>query len=234
MQNILITGSNRGIGLAIVTEYLKHDDVRVFAACRNPDQANDLQTLRQTHQNLHIIQLDVSDGASIEASVQAISQITDHLDILINNAGVFPRDAPSADFRHLEAEKLAYILQTNSIAPVMVTQAYLPLLKNAQPARVVMVSSRLGSIKLAGTHGFGYRMSKAALNMAVKIMSQLVASENIMMITTHPGHVATDMGGSGAPVQAIDSAQGLIQLIDNLTPADSGKFYNYTGEKIPW
>jgi NAD(P)-dependent dehydrogenase (short-subunit alcohol dehydrogenase family) len=230
MQSILITGANRGIGLALVKEYLKRD-VRVFAACRNPQEANELQALQNV--KLCIIALDISDEASIAASVQAVKAQTEKLDILINNAGIYPKSDNSAnDFGKLDSKALSHILETNSIAPVMVTQAYLEMLK--QGSKVLFVSSRLGSITLAGTHGFGYRMSKTALNMAVRIMAQMLAPQGISLVTTHPGHVSTDMGGAGAPVSPVESAQGLIRILDNLSPEKAGKFFNYTGEELPW
>ena len=231
MQKILITGANRGIGLALVKEYFKRD-VQIFAACRNPEEAADLQALQS--EKLSLISLDISNESSIANAVQAVSAQTDRLDILINNARIYPRDAASASFGHLEAENLAHILYTNSISPVMVTQAFLDLLRNAKPSKVLMVSSRLGSITLAGTSGFGYRMSKTALNMAVKVMAQVLAPEGITVVTTHPGHVATDMGGAGAAVSPVESAEGLIRLLDTLSPEKAGHFYNYTGEELPW
>jgi NAD(P)-dependent dehydrogenase (short-subunit alcohol dehydrogenase family) len=230
MQNILITGANRGIGLALVKEYLKRD-VQIFAACRNPDEAHQLHTLQ--NKNLKLIPLDISNAASIATSVQAVKMHTDRLDILINNAGIYPKAEPSANsFGQLDAEVLSQILQTNSIAPVMVTQAYLDLLKHG--AKVLFVSSKMGSITTAGSSGFGYRMSKTALNMAVRIIAQSLIAKGIIAITTHPGHVATDMGGAGAAVSPVQSAQALIGILDTLTPDKAGHFYNYTGEELPW
>lgn len=230
MQNVLITGANRGIGLALVKEYLKRD-VRVFAACRNPQEATELQALQS--EKLCIIALDISDEASIAASVQAVKAQTDKLDVLINNAGIYPKaDASANDFGKLDSKTLSHILETNSIAPVMVTQAYLELLR--QGSKVLFVSSKMGSIATAGTSGFAYRMSKTALNMAVRIMAQLLAPQGISLVTTHPGHVATDMGGAGAPVSPVESAQALIRIIDNLSPDKAGKFLLYTGEELPW
>jgi NAD(P)-dependent dehydrogenase (short-subunit alcohol dehydrogenase family) len=231
MQNILITGANRGIGLALIKEYLKRD-VQLFAACRNPQEARELQVLES--EKLCLITLDISDEASIANAVQAVQAQTNKLDILINNAGIYPKDAASASFGHLRSESLAHILETNSIAPIMVSQAFLELLRNGKPSKILMVSSKMGSITLAGTSGFGYRMSKTALNLGVKVMAQVLAPEGITVVTTHPGHVATDMGGAGAAVSPVESAQGLIHILDNLTPEKAGHFYNYTGEELPW
>lgn len=230
MQKVLITGTNRGIGLALVKEFLKRDAM-IFAACRNPETASELQAL--TSEKLCLIALDISDASSIAASVQAVKAQTEKLDILINNAGIYPKaDASANEFGKLDAQVLNHILETNSIAPVIVTQAYLELLQHG--SKVLFVSSKMGSITLAGTSGFGYRMSKTALNMAVRIMAQVLAPKGISLITTHPGHVATDMGGAGAAVSPVESAQGLIRLLDNLSPEQAGHFYNYTGEELPW
>lgn len=97
-----------------------------------------------------------------------------------------------------------------------------------------MISSQMGSITRAGSSGLSYRMSKAAINMAAKVLSETLKSEGIIVITTHPGHVATDMGGQSAPVTPAQSAKGLISVIDSLTIEQTGKFYAYSGEEIPW
>ncbi len=235
MQTIMITGSNRGIGLALVKEHLKLEAVHVFATCRNPQSASDLQALKSAYPDaLSIVKLDVNNNLSIETAQSTVASQTDHLDLLINNAGIFPRDAENTVLGQLERDEISHVVTTNSVSPVMVTQAFAGLLKQGNNPRVVMVSSQMGSIERAGSSGLSYRMSKAAMNMASKVLSQMLASDGITVITTHPGHVATDMGGASAPVTPEQSAAGLAKVAAKLTPQQTGKFYGYDGSELPW
>lgn len=233
MQKILITGSNRGIGLALVKEYLSRGNVQIFATCRTPDKANELRQLAADNPVL-VIPLEINDEASITASVELVKQHTDSLDLLINNAGINPKEDGTRNFGSFNASSIGHVVTSNSVSPVIVTQAYTSLLKKGNNPRVVMVSSQMGSITRATSSAIAYRMSKAAMNMSAKALSQILESEGITVITTHPGWVQTDMGGSSAPVKPVDSAAGLVDVIEGLSAADNGKFFNYTGEEIPW
>jgi NAD(P)-dependent dehydrogenase (short-subunit alcohol dehydrogenase family) len=235
MQQIMITGSNRGIGLALVKQYLSQSNVHIFATCRNPDSANDLQALKAANPtSLTILALDINDSDAIQQAVDSVTSQTDHLDVLINNAGIYPKTPENVALGSLTRDALAHVLSSNSISPVMVTQACIDLLKHSSNPRVVMISSQMGSVTRAGSNGLSYRMSKSAMNMAAKVLAQMLVNEGITVITTHPGHVSTDRGGADAPVEPANSAARLVHIIENLTPDQTGKFYNYTGEEIPW
>lgn len=235
MQTIFITGSNRGIGLALVREYVARVDTRVFASCRNPESADDLQALKREYgDSLCIFALDINDSASIESAYEIVSAQTEKIDLLFNNAGIFPRQASDTTFGQLTREAVGHVILTNSVSPLMLTQAFVPLLAQSSNARIVMISSQMGSLTRASGGSYAYRMSKSAMNMSAKLLSQSLSSQGITVITTHPGHVSTDMGGSSAPVRPVDSATGLSRIADSLTKAQSGKFFNYTGEEIPW
>lgn len=233
MQYILITGSNRGVGLALVKDYLQRGDVHIFAACRKPDSASDLQALQEANPSaVTLVTLDINNADDIESAVKQVSAKTQQLDVLINNAGIFHRTPENTVLGQLDYSELSHVITTNSVSPVMVTQAFADLLKNATNARIVMISSQMGSITRAGSSGLSYRMSKASLNMAAKVLSQIL--QDITVITTHPGHVATDMGGAGAPVSPAQSAHGLVDVIENLSISQTGQFFDYTGSEIPW
>lgn len=233
MESILITGSNRGIGLALVREYARRGVKHLFATCRNPDSATELQELaKQT--TLHILALDINDADSIAAAADTVQSVAGKLDLLINNAGIFPKQANSRDFGSLDADAVGQVVTTNSVSPLLVTQAFAPLLRKGTRPRVVMVSSQMGSIERAGSGSFAYRMSKAAMNMGARVLANALRGDGITVITTHPGHVATDMGGNHAPVDPEDSARGLVILIDNLRREDSGSFFDWRGERLPW
>jgi NAD(P)-dependent dehydrogenase (short-subunit alcohol dehydrogenase family) len=233
MENILITGSNRGIGLALVEAYLARSNTHLIATCRNPEEATELQALAQKNPDrLTILALDVNDEATIEAVSRSVQQQFGSLDVLINNAGINPNVPEARNLGQFTGEGIGHVVTTNAISPVIVTQAFVDILKQSANPRVVMISSQMGSITRASGSSIAYRMSKAAMNMAAKVLSGML--NGITVITTHPGHVATDMGGSHAPVKPAQSAQGLATIIDNLTPVQNGKFYNYNGEEIPW
>ena len=233
MQRILITGSNRGIGLALVKTYLEQGDVQIFATARTPSNAADLQQLAESNP-ITILPLDLDDPDSIARLAQTLQAQTNGLDVLFNNAGIFPDEARSRQFGTLEQTAVAQVITTNSVGPLMLTQALVDLLQQGTNPRVLNVSSQMGSIARAGTSGLAYRMSKAAMNMSAKVLANILQTEGITVVTTHPGHVATDMGGMGAPVTPIESAQGLVALANRLSAADSGKFYDYKGAELPW
>lgn len=235
MQQIMITGSNRGIGLGLVKEHLKKADVHIFATCRTPDSADDLQALASENPDaLTIVTLDVNDTASINAAKADIASKTEHLDLLINNAGIFPRNPEHETLGEMTHEAISHVVTVNSVSPVIVTQAFIDLLKNGHKPRVMMVSSQMGSIERASGSAMSYRVSKAALNMATKVLAGLLESDGITVVTTHPGWVQTDMGGSSASLTPEQSASGLTAVATDLTVADTGKFYNYDGTEMPW
>ena len=153
------------------------------------------------------------------------------VDILINNAGVYLDD--DVAFESLDSKMILESFNTNSIGPIRVTQALLPLLKKARAPKVASVSSLMGSMadnKAGGA--YAYRMSKAAVNMFTR---SLAADEREMtVITLHPGWVKTDMGGDRAPLEPAKSAEGLWTVIESATPDDSGKFFNHAGRELPW
>lgn len=234
MQRVFITGANRGIGLALTQQYLERG-AKVFATCREPQNATALRQLAdETGEQIEIIALDVTDATAIAASADRVAQQVDGLDVLINNAGIFPRTGASQTFGQLEHDAMTDVLYVNAVSPVIVTQALVGLLRRGENPRVMMVSSGMGSIGRLGSAGsYSYRMSKAAMNMAARLLSFELAPD-VTTVTVHPGSVKTDMGGSGSAITPEESASALITMLDGLTPADNGKYFNYTGDPLPW
>ncbi len=242
MQRILITGANRGIGLDLTQRYAGRDSVtHVFATCRNPDKAAELQVVAAQHPGrVHVIALDVTDSASIETAVNAVSAQVDALDMLINNAGVLPggvenREPNIGALGALEAEAMLHVFHVNSIAPVLVTQACTGLLRRGQNARVINVSSDAGSItnREKGCD-YSYPASKAALNMMTRCLAGEFRADAVIVISIHPGFIQTDMGGSRARLTLDEAMPSFVAVVDGLTMADSGRFLNWDGKEIAW
>ena len=226
----LVTGANRGIGLAFVRRLLARGD-RVVAACRHPGKATALNTLAGEYPGrLHVLPLDVADAKSRAELVRELPLVGGRIDLLINNAGVLHS---GERFGALSAAHLEDSFRTNSAGPLLLTEALAPTLSDG--GCVANVSSQLGSI--ANTTRFGtpsYNISKAAQNMATVLLAHALHDRAIKVVALHPGWVQTDMGGAGAQITVEESVSGLLQVIDGLSPADSGRFLDWRGETLPW
>ena len=223
MSTCLVTGANRGIGLALCRQLAARGD-DVIAVCR------------QTSPELAALAAEVIDGVDVgePATVRALPErlAGRRIDMLINNAGVgrWRSDDLLSD-ETLEEVLLQF--RVNSIGPVIVTQALLPLLTD--DARVGIVTSRMGSIADNTSGGtYGYRMSKAAVNAAGKSLALDLADRGIAVALLHPGYVQTDMTRGRGDVDADHAAAGLIARLDALTPANSGSFWHANGDILPW
>jgi NAD(P)-dependent dehydrogenase (short-subunit alcohol dehydrogenase family) len=228
-MKIVITGANRGIGLELTRQYLARGD-SVYAGARTPGRARELAALLAPSGGR--LQLHACD-VSLEASVRTFaSTVSEPIDVLINNAGV--RSRPDS-LEALDLDDAARTFQVNALGALRVTSALLPMLRRSAGAKIANISSGLGSIADNGSGGsYGYRMSKAALNMASRSLAQDLRAEGLIAVVLSPGWVQTDMGGTEAPTPVAESATGLISLIDRLTLQDSGTFLNFRGEPIAW
>ncbi|MDQ3038203.1 MAG: SDR family oxidoreductase [Pseudomonadota bacterium] len=232
-RNTLVTGANRGIGIALVEHLLKRGD-HVIAACRQPGKATSLNTLAgEFPGRLHVIPLDVSDARARGALVQELPLVLGddgRIDLLINNAGVLHS---GERFGHIDAAMLEDSFRINAIGPFMLTQALAPLL--ADGARVANLSSGMGSISQCSEfRSPSYCASKAAQNMLTMELAHALRARDIVVLALHPGWVQTDMGGEAATVAVGDSARGLLQVIDAATLDHSGHFLDFRGKSLPW
>ena len=230
MATILITGTNRGIGLEFAKQCLARGD-RVIATCRDLTAAPELKSLRDSHGDLDIRQLDVASAESMQEFAQQLEATA--IDTFINNAGVY--GPSSVKFGAIDAQAWVSVLQVNSIAPLILTQLLMPSLRQGKDKKLVYLSSKMGSIADNGGGGsYIYRSSKAALNSAVKSLAIDLEAEGFSAAVLHPGWVLTDMGGPNALIDTKTSVSGMIQVIDKLNPQNSGSFFNYDGSIIPW
>jgi NAD(P)-dependent dehydrogenase (short-subunit alcohol dehydrogenase family) len=232
MQRILVTGAARGIGFEFVRRFLARGD-RVFAAVRRPDSNTRWAELAAIHPGrLSVLKLDVAELGHIAAFAHTLSEHTDALDLLINNAGLLPS---GERFGHVAPNDLEQAFRINAAAPLLLTQALAPLLARGSQPKVLNLSSELSSI--AQRKAFStpsYCISKAALNMATRLTAFELAGRGVMCAAVHPGWVKTDMGGTNAPLTIEDSVRALIGFIDSMTSEHNGGLFESDGRRLPW
>ncbi len=220
MARIVITGANRGIGLALARAYVDRGDTVVAA-------------VRTTSEALDALEAEVHEGVDVgnDAAVQhfANSLAGGSVDVLINNAGIHS----SETLDDLNFDRIRRQMEINTYGPLRVTRAILPRL--TEGSKVVIVTSRSGSIGDNGSGGtYGYRMSKAAVNMAGVDLAIDLEPKGIAVLLLHPGMVRTDMGGGPGAVEAVDAAARMVARIDELSVQTTGKFLHAEGYELPW
>ncbi|XP_032086475.1 C-factor-like [Thamnophis elegans] len=248
--SVLVTGSNRGIGLGLVKRFLELPSPPkwVFATTLDleGEDNKELKALACKHPNLVVLQLDVTNLESIQAAQKEVEQYTGEsgLTILYNNAGIWV-------FNNLQTENMKDMIgvySVNTIGPLLMSQAFLPLLKKAaqrspcqglsiSKAAIINMSSSAGSIELMTYWDqypvTGYRCSKAALNMLTKCQSREYSADGIMSVAIHPGSVAT-YHETALTVSVEESTQGIMTVLSKLCEEDNGTFVDWLGQPIPW
>ncbi|MGE3318456.1 MAG: SDR family oxidoreductase [Candidatus Berkiella sp.] len=229
MDTILITGANRGLGLEFVRQYAE-EGAKIFACCRHPKEAQELQALQNEHANIQIYTLDVADPDSIQALA---NEIKEPIDILLNNAGMLEKEE---DLENISMDAFNQTFLVNSVAPLKMAQAFAQNVANSQRKLIANISSSMGSISDNTSGGYySYRSSKAALNMLMKSAGIDLAPQGIRVLLLHPGWVKTRMGGSEATTEPADSIRGMRKVIRNYQPAPGEvMFFRYNGEVVPW
>ena len=230
MTTVLITGANRGLGLALATAYAA-GGAGVIATARAPAATPALAALALRHPGRVQVQaLDVTDHTAIERLAAALAP--EAIDVLIANAGIY---GDRAGLDTLDFAVWAEVMHTNLFGTVKLVQAFRPHLGASMAKQIAVISSQRGSIGGNREGGlYAYRTSKAALNAAVKSLAIDLAREGITVVSIHPGWVRTAMGGDAAPLTAENSAAATKALLARLTLADSGRFLNYDGVPLPW
>lgn len=228
LHQVLITGANRGLGLEFTKQYAA-DGWNVLACCRHPQSAMQLQALAQTHPNIKIFSLDVADFTQIDALALQLKDVS--IDLLINNAGVYP----SSSFGNVDYNDWAQGFKINSMAPLKMAEAFVQQITRSQLKKIATITSKMGSID-DNTSGesYSYRSSKCAVNMVMKSLSIDLRPYGISTITLHPGWVQTDMGGANGLINAQTSVTGLREQIAELNLGNTGKFMAYDGKAINW
>lgn len=232
---VLITGSNRGIGLEYVRQYAARG-WNVIATARKPDEATDLKALAAASPKITIEKLDVTDFAQVDAL--AAKYKDKPIDIVINNAGYSGSMQNQMFGKNSDWPTFELVLKTNVVAPLKIAEAFLPNLQASQQKKLVNVTSSEGSIGgVTSPRLYFYRASKAALNMEMRNVAFAVKGKGIAVALINPGPVDTDMM-AGLPKKMLrpkeDAVKDLIRITDQLTLDNTGQFWNYDGQPLPW
>jgi NAD(P)-dependent dehydrogenase (short-subunit alcohol dehydrogenase family) len=238
---VFLTGANRGLGLEWTRQLAGRAD-RVFATCRRPDEAPELIELAEAHPDtIDVFALDVSAPDAIDAAAERVRETTGAVDLLLNNAGT-NGGGTSDRFGSVDQETMMNVLRVNTVGPHLLVQAFADTLRTGavdgiagDNSVVVNVTSQLGSIANTSRGSWhSYKASKAALNMCTRLQSGALKGDGVIVVSMHPGWVRTDMGGSNARLSPRESVRGMISVIGNLRPSDSGRFLTYEGQELPW
>ncbi|MGH8507315.1 MAG: SDR family oxidoreductase [Gammaproteobacteria bacterium] len=230
-DTVLITGCNRGLGLEFVRQYAQAG-WRVFATCRNPEQAMALNLIASASQErITVHRLDITNRKQINDVVSAIGETP--IDLLLNNAGIDGQR--NSQFGATDEARWLEAFRVNSIAQLKIMEAFIGSIARGKKRMIVCVGSKMASMSENSSGGsYVYRSTKAALNAIVRSAAIDLRSKDIAVVVVHPGWVRTDMGGLNAQIDAADSVRRLRVLVDKITLADSGKFLNMDGTLITW
>lgn len=232
MKTVLVTGANRGIGLEFVKQYAS-DGWRVLACCRNHTAAAVLNDLAVQHKgHITVYSLDVAEYEQIERLSRELSNET--IDLLINNAGIYPTSR-SDGFGRTDYDAWARAFHINTMAPLKMAESFISQVTKSNLKTFVTITSKMGSV--ADNQGGGsyvYRSSKAAVNMVMKSLAIDLEAVGVISVLLHPGWVKTDMGGPNGLISTEQSVMGMRQVISKLKIENSGEFYAFDGQVVPW
>ena len=232
MKTTLITGANRGIGLEF-SRQLAEDGWCVLACSRDLEKSDALNKLAAEYpERITLYALDVTDHGQIEKLSQTLANKP--IDLLINNAGVFP-DINDRSFGQTDYDSWAHAFLVNTMAPLKMAEEFIAQITQSSRKTIVTITSKMGSVADNGRGGsYIYRSSKSAVNMVIKRIAIDLEYNDIISVLLHPGWVRTDMGGPSGLISVEQSVSGMLSVIREVTSADSGKFIAYDGQIIPW
>jgi len=232
MPSVLVTGSNRGLGIEWVRQYAE-EGFRVFATCRHPAEADDLKALADTYRNITIHRLDVTLQDDVSALAREL--LNESIDILINNAGVYLEKYEDISLDKCRFDDWELTFRVNTLGCFRVTRGLKQIVARSDRRLVVAISSHMGSItEIETADAYYYRSSKAALNAAMKGLSRELEPAGIGVLILHPGWNNTRMGGPDAPFRPVDTVLGMRQVIDQFHMRHTGTFLRFDGTEIPW
>jgi len=231
-KTVLITGAYRGLGLESA-RLLLVKGFEVILTARKADEGKKAVQSLAGKGKVSFVSMDVAQDASIAAAVRDVSRLVDHLDVLINNAAVFPD--PSKSALDTSRAMLMDAFNVNSAGALMVAQAFVPLLSKTKPgpARIVNVSSGLGALTDMQNSCTAYSLSKTALNAVTRQLASALAGKKILVNSVCPGWCRTEMGGENAPRSVLEGAEGIVWIATD-APADQSGLFWRDRQPIPW
>ena len=232
MPTVLITGSNRGLGL----EWVRQDAAngwRVYATCREPAEAQELQELADKEAGVSVHRMDVTKPDEINAL--AVELMKEPIDLLVNNAGVYLEKYLEVGLRRIRYEDWEYTFRVNTLGAVRVTEAFQDNIVRGKKKLIAVISTHMASIAdIVEPGAYYYRSTKAALNAAMEGLTHELRTEGIGVLLLHPGWVRTRMGGEGTDLMPPESVRGMRSLVEKFTLEEAGRFYRYDGVVMPW
>jgi NAD(P)-dependent dehydrogenase (short-subunit alcohol dehydrogenase family) len=225
MTTVMITGAARGLGLEFTRLYAARG-WKVLACARRPDGLKSVEGDVQHHP------LEVTDYKAVKALAQKLEG--ESIDILICNAGIAGRGSPGQNFGTFDAMEGRRILEINTVAPLMMAEAFADHVARSQQRKLIAISSILGSFANNNGGRYFYRASKAALNMEWNCLAMDLAARGVICVALHPGWVQTDMGGPTAPLTIDESVPAMVKTIDGFTTAHNGRYIQYDGTELSW
>ena len=236
-KNYLVTGANRGLGLEFTKQILNGGHI-VYAACRNINDIDELQSLSDEYQeNLIVAKLDINNHDSILELNNQLQDIA--IDVMINNAGTigplpYFENTYKQHFGTIDYDVWSDVLKTNLFGPVKMAETFLEQIKKGHDKKMIFISSVVGSIADDQQKAFAYATSKTALNKSIALLADILKDEEIKVLAMCPGYVKTRMNGGGANLEPKESIEGMLKQIDDLDIESSGTFVRYNGENINW
>lgn len=232
MEHVLVTGASGGLGLSIARA-LAAGGRQVYAGSRNVDRMR--RELSDAGDRVICFPMDVSDEDSVRNALEEVTSRTDHLDVVINNAGILIWDTVENTIESLDIKNIEKTISTNSIGPLRVLKHAMPLLYAGSTHLVINISSDAGSLGLARHKTwYDYCMSKAALNMASKILQNYLQERKVKVIAVHPGWVRTPMSGPKAALDADDVAAKIVALMERKWQLSDPIYMDNDGKEMPW
>ncbi len=232
MSNILITGSNRGIGLEWVRQYAEQGH-RIFATCRHPREAHELRSLADTHHGVSLHRLDVTRVDEINAV--SVELMNEPIDILISNAGIYLEKYRDVGLNRLNYEDWVSTFRVNTLGPVRLVEAFLEHVARSRERKVVVTSTHMASIAdIAAPGAYYYRSTKAALNAVMEGITHELSQRDVGLFLVHPGPVQTRMGGPDSDLSPKQSVECMRILVEQFSMQSTGRFFRYDGVEMPW
>jgi NAD(P)-dependent dehydrogenase (short-subunit alcohol dehydrogenase family) len=225
MPTVLITGAGRGLGREFTKLYAAQG-WKVLACARQPDAVKDIEG------DVHGHALEVTDHTAVKALAGKLAH--EAIDVLICNAGIGGRGVSGQDFGTFDAALWRQIFEINTLAPLMMAEAFADHVGRSRQKKLIAITSILGSLANNNGGRYAYRASKAALNMEWNCLAKDLAPKGVICVALHPGWVQTDMGGPTAPLTIDQSVPAMIGTIAGLKPSDNGRYVQYDGQELPW